>query len=247
MGAYDESPAEQNFISQYKNLAHSFVHQSSERDAKSFWAGLGAVRADVFRSVGGFDERYTRPCIEDIDLGYRLTAAGHKIILDPSIRGCHLKRWTFVSLVKTDVRDRALPWTQLMLRSALLQNDLNVRTADRLSVALSFVLLALTVLSFMNTLAVIPAGLAAVSLYLLNRRFYGFFADRRGVGFALRVAPLYYLFHFYSGLSFIAGSVVFAVGRWTGLEVPGAIPLRAWKPEDSSDPRTAACPPAGKL
>ena len=143
MGAYDESPAEANFVSQFKNLAHSFVHQSSKSDAQSFWAGLGAVRTDAFRNVGGFDERYTRPCIEDIDLGYRLTKAGYRIVLDPSIRGCHLKRWTFLSLLRTDFWDRGVPWTQLMLRSELLQNDLNVRTEDRVSVVLAFVLLGL--------------------------------------------------------------------------------------------------------
>ena len=227
-GAYDESPAEQNFISQYKNLQHSYVHQSSRREAQSFWAGLGAVRASVFRDVGGFDERYSRPCIEDIDLGYRLTAAGHRILLDPRVRGCHLKRWDLLSLLKTDVRDRAIPWTQLILRSGQVQNDLNLRNAYRVSVVLSYLVLVFLALSLLSPAALGLAALAAIAAYLLNRPFYRFLSARRGRGFALRVVPLHYLFHLYNGASFATGSVIYGLGRWLGVEVPGAIPLEAW-------------------
>jgi len=227
-GAYDESPAEQNFISQYKNLQHSYVHQSSRRVAHSFWAGLGAVRASVFRDVGGFDERYSRPCIEDIDLGYRLTAAGQRILLDPRVRGCHLKRWDLRSLLKTDVRDRAIPWTQLILRSGRFQNDLNLRNTYRVSVVLSYLVLAFLALSLLSPVALVPAALAVTVIYLLNRPFYAFLSARRGRGFALRVVPLHYLFHLYNGASFVIGSVIYGLGCWLGLEVPGAIPLEAW-------------------
>src|SRR5262249_15079567 len=98
-GAYDEDPADAGFISVARNLAHSFIHQRSRRDAQTFWAGLGAVRAKVFAAVGGFDERFAHPSVEDIDLGYRVRAAGFRIVLDSSIRGKHLKRWTFRSSV----------------------------------------------------------------------------------------------------------------------------------------------------
>ena len=40
-GSYDDEPAEKNFLSQYKNLQHHFVHQHSSRAASTFWSGLG--------------------------------------------------------------------------------------------------------------------------------------------------------------------------------------------------------------
>src|SRR5690606_36511625 len=43
-GSYDDEPAEQNFLAQYKNLQHHFVHQTSGKDASTFWSGLGAIR-----------------------------------------------------------------------------------------------------------------------------------------------------------------------------------------------------------
>ena len=67
------------FLSQYKNLVHHFYHHRGKREASTFWSGCGAVRKQAFLDAGGFDvERYTRPSIEDIELGYRLIKAGGK-------------------------------------------------------------------------------------------------------------------------------------------------------------------------
>ena len=83
-GAYDEHPAEPTFMSRYKNLSHSFIHQQAREDALTFWAGLGAVRAAAFRSVGGFNGGIRRPSVEDIELGYRLAGAGHRLAAKPN-------------------------------------------------------------------------------------------------------------------------------------------------------------------
>ena len=230
-GAYDEFPAEQNLISQYKNLAHSYVHQSSLREARSFWAGLGAIRTKVFHTIGGFDERFKRPSIEDIELGYRLSGAGYRVLLEPSIRGCHLKRWDFLSLIRTDVRDRGIPWTQLILRSSILQNDLNVRWTDRASVVLSCVVLLSAPLSVVSLTALPLSALGVALLLVLHRGFYKFFATRRGASFALRVLPLHFLHYICSGYSFAVGSTLFFLGRATSAKLPGTIPRGAWVAE----------------
>jgi cellulose synthase/poly-beta-1,6-N-acetylglucosamine synthase-like glycosyltransferase len=136
MGSYDHKPACPRFISTYRNLMHCYTHRSASRNATTFWSGCGGIRREVFLAAGGFDATYGRPAVEDIELGYRLHAAGRRLALDPAIEVQHLKSWDIGSMVRTDVRDRAIPWTLLILRAGRMPNDLNVRWTQRLSVFL---------------------------------------------------------------------------------------------------------------
>ena len=74
-------------LSQYKNLFHHYVHQTSREEASTFWSGCGAVRRKVFLEMGGFNESYRKPCIEDIELGYRMKQAGYRIRLSKEPSG----------------------------------------------------------------------------------------------------------------------------------------------------------------
>ncbi len=148
IGSYDHSPEAKDFLSQYRNLMHCYVHQNARSQACTFWSGCGAIRREVFIEFSGFDESYGRPAIEDIELGFRLSRAGRKILLDRGLLVKHLKRWTFWNLVKTDVLDRGIPWTELMLRDRKMPNDLNLHLSQRISVALAFLMvLSATVLA----------------------------------------------------------------------------------------------------
>ena len=146
IGSYDDSPESRDFVSMYRNLMHCFVHQTGQEQAKTFWSGCGAIRRGVFLAHNGFDESYGRPAIEDIELGYRLVRTGCKLMLDKSLLVKHLKRWTLWSVLKTDVLDRGIPWTELILRDGSVPNDLNLQVSQRVSVALSFLLLGLAML-----------------------------------------------------------------------------------------------------
>jgi glycosyltransferase involved in cell wall biosynthesis len=309
MGSYDSDPYCPDFISQYRNLMHCFVHQQGEERASTFWSGCGAIRRGVFLEHSGFSESYGRPAIEDIELGYRLIAAGRKILLDRSMLVTHLKKWTFAGLVKTDILDRGIPWTELIMRDRRMPNDLNLQLSQRVSVALVFILMGLagalayldgvymllplfatvflmlarwwgeigsyrrprrafailaTTIFFICVVAyrhgmygLLPPLLltpvflllrhryhqsgrltsmhrwygifficfsVAVAAYylpahhlifacfavsallgLLNSQFYIFLAGKRGIAFMLCAIPFHLLYHFYNGLSFIAG------------------------------------------
>jgi glycosyltransferase involved in cell wall biosynthesis len=140
IGSYDDSPESPDFLSQYRNLMHCFVHQHSRSEAATFWSGCGAIRKQVFLEFSGFDESYKRPAIEDIELGFRLVQADKKIVLDHTLLVNHLKRWTFWNLVKTDILDRGVPWTELILRDRHMPRDLNLQLSQRVSVAIAFLL-----------------------------------------------------------------------------------------------------------
>jgi glycosyltransferase involved in cell wall biosynthesis len=176
IGSYDDAPGSEDFISQYKNLMHSFVHQRARQEACTFWSGCGAIRKAVFDEFGGFDESYNRPSIEDIELGYRLYEAGRKLALDREIRVKHLKHWTFWGLVKTDIFHRGIPWTELILRDRHMPNDLNVHLSQRVSVALMFLLSGMSLFAAVYWQGYFLVPLFAI-LFLVLGRYWVEFAD----------------------------------------------------------------------
>ena len=141
IGSYDNQPSQRDFLSQYKNLFHHYVHQTSCTTASTFWSGCGAIRREVFAQYNGFSEEYKRPAVEDIELGYRMRADGRKMVLDGRLQVKHLKAWTFWRLIRTDILDRGIPWIELILRNASVPNDLNVQVSQRISVVLVYLLL----------------------------------------------------------------------------------------------------------
>jgi len=214
-GSYDDEPAAPNFLSQYKNLFHHYVHQTAREDACTFWGACGAIRREVFLAVGGFYEQYRRPSIEDIELGYRLWQAGKRIRLCKTLQVKHLKRWGVISLLKADFYYRALPWTQLILRQRRLPNDLNLRLSSRLSTLLTYGLLVAAVSGWWWPGALVIAGVIVLLLLALNLPVYRFFWRKRGLWFAVRTVPWHWLYYFYSGLAFALG-VVASVFRSPG-------------------------------
>jgi len=203
-GSYDSRPRVRDIVSQYRNLLPHFVHQTGNPEASTFWAGCGAIRRSVFEEIGGFDEkRFRRPSIEDIELGYRLRRAGHRILLDKALQGTHLKKWTLRSIIRTDIIGRAIPWSRLILETKTSPNDLNLKWDQRAS----FVLVALACVFL--TLALFQIELIAMSaaaflgVLLFNRRLYLFFFRQRGLLFAAACIPLHLLYYLYSGLSYL--------------------------------------------
>jgi glycosyltransferase involved in cell wall biosynthesis len=206
-GSYDDEPLESNLLSQYKNLQHHWVHQTGNEAASTFWAGCGAVRRELFEDLGGFDEGYRSPSIEDIELGYRLRRAGHPIRVLKGLQVKHLKRWTVRSHLRAEFFYRALPWTDLILAEGSFLNDLNLKMASRVSVGLAWLLvLALAVAGMRPNWWPAPAT-AAAGLLVLNANFYRFLYRKRGGLFLLKSLPWHWFYFLYSGLAFGIGLV----------------------------------------
>lgn len=174
-GAYDDDPADPGLTSRYRNLLHHHVHNGEAGEAETFWAGLGAVRREVFEMVGDFDAvGFPKPSVEDIEWGMRLRRRwAAKIVLDPWIRGRHLKAWTPLSMVRTDFSRRGVPWARLLLREGTDSRALNLDRRRRLSAGTSVALLTM-LLARRPRLA--AAALAAN--LLLDRDLYALLARR---------------------------------------------------------------------
>jgi glycosyltransferase involved in cell wall biosynthesis len=203
-GSYDATPRADGIVSRYRNLLHHFVHQNGQAEASTFWAGCGAIRRAVFQDIGGFDaRRFPRPSIEDIELGHRLRQAGHRIRLDKTIQGTHLKRWDLGSLVHTDITRRAIPWSRLILANKTIPNTLNLAWDQRVSAALVAVAGVLLLLpgNRLETAALTAAALATV--VILNRKLYRLFFQQGGLWFTMACVTLHLLYYAYSGLSYL--------------------------------------------
>ncbi|MEQ1857439.1 MAG: glycosyltransferase family A protein [Longimicrobiales bacterium] len=206
-GSYDDQPPAPGLVSRYRNLLHHYHHHRGAGPAETFWAGLGAVRSSVYRAVGGFDEvRYARPQIEDIELGRRIRRAGHTILLDPTVQGAHLKRWTLGQVLKTDLMHRGIPWMLLLLEEGGAGAALNVSPREKIAVALvGLGLVSLAAAPFFGVPALVVAALALLTVVAMNLRLYRYLARGRGVGFGLGVVPLHMLYYVVSGLAFALG------------------------------------------
>jgi hypothetical protein len=217
-GVYDDRPEAKGFLSQYRNLLHRYGHLQGAGPAETFWAGLGAVRRDWFHEAGGFDTaRFPRPQIEDIELGYRLRDRGGRIVLDPAIQGTHLKRWTLHGVFRTDLRDRGIPWTRLLLeRRGRHAPSLNVAGSEPIKVALAGVALAAPVLGLVlldpRPLLAVPA--IGLGLAVWNLRTYRWFARDRGPAFAFAAVPLHLAYYATSAVAALSGLLLYLRDRW---------------------------------
>ncbi len=201
-GSYDDSPPETNFISQYKNLFHHFIHQQSDSQSTTFWAGCGAVRRTVFEEMGGFDETYRKPAIEDIELGYRMTARGHQIRLEKHLLATHLKRWSLASMLKADIFGRAIPWASLILRSRSMPDDLNTKKHHRISVLLVALLTCSLIIGLFAGIPIWPAVFGALLLIILNKDWYWFALQRKGWYWTLPAIACHWTYYLYCGAAF---------------------------------------------
>ena len=243
-GAYCDEPAAAGLVSQYRNLLHHYTHDQEPGEAQSFWAGCGCIRRDVFIAVGMYDEwRFSRPQIEDVELGYRMTARGYRIMLQPDIQVTHLKRWTFVSMLKADFMDRGVPWARLLSEqnsllgpSAAKTRSLSLRSTEKSNtffVCLGLLLLVCAVWWRSDSLAI--SGLGALFMVVLRSLpLHIFFFKKRGLLFTLGAVGLHLLYYLTAAVSVIWGAILnFVIGEPRpdpSIEAYSEMNLSGWPP-----------------
>lgn len=230
-GSYDRDPPAKNFASSYKNLVHRYYHQRGKTNSDTFWSGCGAIRRDVYFELGGFDgARYGRPSIEDIEFGFRMRKAGWKITLIHELLGTHLKHWSLKEVVRTDIFQRAIPWSYLILSGRAMSDDLNVSNAERVKAVMA----GLWAISLLALLApplwpgVFYAALASTAAVgALNFALFSFFKENRGAAFALKALAYHQFYYLYSAVTFVLCALAFHFGGKKDFMVAKAKDTRA--------------------
>jgi glycosyltransferase involved in cell wall biosynthesis len=224
IGSYDDDPAAKSTISRFKNLAHHHFHQRSRREATIFWGACGLVRRETFFAAGAFDEQQFG--IEDVELGYRMTARGVQVVLDPGLQVKHLKRWTLGSLVATDVWRRAVPWTLLRLEGRRLPADLNFSIDQRIAAVVAVALAILIPAAiFRFQLGILVAALIAAAIWL-NLDLYRLLFRKGGLRFSINGFLLQQFYYLYSVFGVVTGTAIYLARSITSWNSARAIRRR---------------------
>ncbi len=191
MGVYSESIPWRDFLSDYKNLHVCYLHKSTETISPYLHTPILCIDRKILEDEGGFDTGLATA--EDFRMGVKLGSKGYRFVLDRSIQGTHLKRYSFRSLIREDwrrVRD---------LLSIQLEEDQQKflyrahRWTRLLSAALPFPALAATVLVAWHPGWAALAALFWLAFFACNLPLLRYMHERRGLWFSLKAAGLLFL------------------------------------------------------
>ncbi len=216
-GSYDDAPQSRRIAALYANLRHHHYHQHSKREASTFWSGFGAIWRNDFLAAGGFDSAYTRPSIEDIDLGVRLRKAGKKILLEPEALAKHCKDWGLVQLWRTDIFSRAIPWSRLIAGNETEGADLNTSSRERIVAVLAHLIWLLAIASLFTPLALIGLAAMVAAFVAANFKFFRLLARSGGPALAAAGVGLHWLYYLYSSVIFVLVQITHKKGRPYGV------------------------------
>lgn len=200
-GSYGTRQVAGNLTARYANLRHHHFHQTGNREAETFWTGLGVVRAAVFKTVGGFDNEILRPAMEDIELGGRIRSLGYTIRLVPEAQGTHLKNWTLHQLWRDDVFTRAIPWSGMIL-SGKCKASLNASLGEKLIAVIAHLIWVSALIAVLEPNALILTGVLAVIYTAANMRFLSVLFRHGGILAGIAGTGLHWCYHLYSSAIF---------------------------------------------
>src|SRR5204862_258343 len=112
----------------------------------------------------------------------RPLAARHhaRVVAINGPQGPAVARNAAAAVAATDIFDRRIPWTQLILRYGTLRDDMNLRIEHRLSIVLAYLTLASLAFARLDRQLLANLPLLVLGLTLLTQRYYRFFYRKRG-------------------------------------------------------------------
>jgi glycosyltransferase involved in cell wall biosynthesis len=202
-GCYDERPQSRRVTSLYANLRHHYVHLNGARDASTFWSGIGMIKSDLFRVAGGYDSMlYRHPSIEDVELGMRLAAAGHRIRLVAEAQGTHCKDWSLWRVWHTDIVRRAYPWAELIIDRQTACIDLNLETSERITAVNAAAILVFAFATLFSKWFLPMVLVAALTYGYRNCGLFALLTRRIGFPGVIGAIAMHWCYHLYAMATF---------------------------------------------
>ncbi|MBN2054838.1 glycosyltransferase family 2 protein [bacterium] len=182
----------EDFFSHYKNLWMRYTYLRVPDTIALFYTSVAAIRRSHFLDLGGFDEHYCSPSVEDTDFGHKLGRHRITIRSDKELEVVHLKRYRFADTLRTDFQ-RSSALVRHVLRTSpgigpgrLRQTSVPIHFTS--SVILSLVLSPLLAVAGICRPGLLPAaaGLLGGGVCLANLPFLRFLRMCRGTGFMVK-------------------------------------------------------------
>lgn len=196
-GVWVKEQKSHDFFPNFKAL-RDWSYWINERDKSGYYflfsTRIASIKKAVFERLGGFDETYPAPLVEDIELTYRI-ARRYAIIFAPEVRVRH-EFEEFWPIAKKYFL-RAYYWTKLYERRKRFDPVATTLTEALTTVSGvgSVVLGVASGIGAMATLGVLTLGLkiilaafclAVLIHILLVRKFLQFVYGERGIGFMVK-------------------------------------------------------------
>lgn len=221
-GVYTLSTEEVNFVSAYQNDYYHYAFTSlPQRETAIAATFCFVIRRALFLQFGGFDDQIPQPTVEDEEFGYRLHAAGIRIMLDSHLAVRHLARYSIASFSKRKVRMTRSQIKALLRRRAnpalkTMMVQRQNKTHHSLSVLVSIPLTALLVLSSILALvgdSWLPLLTLGLLWTLVNAGFWRFFILHRGLATLPALVAMTGLDRLLMGWGIFRGLVDFSCGN----------------------------------
>jgi cellulose synthase/poly-beta-1,6-N-acetylglucosamine synthase-like glycosyltransferase len=202
-GSYTRETRAAGFLTRFKNLQHHFTHQNGADYQTTFWSGCGAVTREAFEAIGGFDVNL-QAC-EDIEFGSEAHRLGYRVRLIRGMQVEHLKQYTLAGLVRSDLFQRAIPWTRLIYSGRTGMGALNTNARGRVSVAATGVMLLALGASFVWPPAIAFAAGALLLVLMANGALLMLAVRELGWLQGAASAAVLVLHYFICGVGYAAG------------------------------------------
>lgn len=118
VGVQSEKLRFNNFLSQFKNLWMRYTYLNQPEYVALFYTSAASIKKELFLKVGGFDEKYNVPNVEDTDFGQKYFREGYRIYLARNLPVEHVKSYALKSILKTDYY-RARGLVKMVLRRGI--------------------------------------------------------------------------------------------------------------------------------
>ena len=218
-GVYSHKPNYKSSITQYLHSYHCyhlFSETKKNKYTQSLCTAFFSIRKDLFKKYKGFDVKFNKASVEDVDLGFKLNKDQHKISIERKLNTIHHIDFNILSFTKRIIR---LHTDEMKMYLRNNSAKLKAKQSNYSIVILGIVLIFfITTLIFVNLFyPIIFFNKIFITLNLLfimiHKKFLTFILNSKGLIMSLKAIFYIYLHRLLFTVCFFRGLIDFYILR----------------------------------